>query len=152
MSGSVTIQWYESLLTWGLILSWYSIRPQSFWDEIAVNVILLKNLTNSVLKDLQCSLVITDLTAPESVRIRQKSLKLHEKYVLDGKKYSNCCFSLRQKKPRTIELSYHKNNFVDSKIVEYKVKYTVTSLQETSRSPRTGLTRLYCILKNERMS
>lgn len=29
---------------------------------------------------------------------------------------------------------------------EYKVKYTVTSIRETSRSPKTGLTRLYCIL------
>lgn len=83
---------------------------------MAVNVILLKNLTNSVLKDLQYSLANTDLTAPEPVRIRQKSLKVHEKYVLGGKKYSNCCFSLRQKKPRTTELSYYKNNFVDSKL------------------------------------
>lgn len=52
---------------------------------MAVNVILLKNLTNSVLKDLQYSLANTDLMAPEPVRIRQKTLKVHEKYVLGGK-------------------------------------------------------------------
>lgn len=53
--------------------------------QMAVNVILLKNLTDSVLKDLQYSLANTDLTAPEPVRIRQKSLKMHEKYVLGEK-------------------------------------------------------------------
>lgn len=67
---------------------------------MAVNVILLKNLTNSVLKDLQCSLANTDLTAPEPVWTRQKSLKVHEKYVLGGKKYSNCCFSFTSKKAK----------------------------------------------------
>lgn len=65
---------------------------------MAVNAILLKNLTNSVLKDLQYSLANTDLTAPELVRIRQKSLKVHEKYILGGKKYSNCWFFSTSKK------------------------------------------------------
>lgn len=122
-----------------------SVRPLSSWDEMAVNVILLKNLTKSVLKDLQYSLANTDLTAPEPVWIRQKSLKVHGKYVLGGKKYSNCCFSLRKKKPRTLELSYYKNNFVHSKLW-VQSKSTVTSIRETSISPKTGLTRQYVIL------